>query len=288
MLATRRSFLTSLAGAAAVPAFTERAIRHLGEATRIAGVRPAAAVAEDEAYWARSSARSTLDRTMINLNNGGCSPTPTPRARADDPRSALLERAAGGAHVARARAADRERAARPRARVRLRPRGDGDHAQRVRGERDDDLRPRPQARRRGRSSRRRTIRACSRRGTSARAARGSSSSRSRSRCRRRAPTYVVEQSSQRDHAAHAGHRGHAHHEPRPGTSCRCGEIVELARPQGIEVFVDGAHAFAHFPFTRDELGCDYYGTSLHKWLLAPIGTGFLYVRQRQDRSRSGR
>jgi len=57
------------------------------------------------------------------------------------------------------------------------------------------------------------------------------------------------------------------------------EIVELARPRGIEVFVDGAHAYAHFPFTRDELGCDYYGTSLHKWLLAPIGTGFLYVRK---------
>jgi selenocysteine lyase/cysteine desulfurase len=57
------------------------------------------------------------------------------------------------------------------------------------------------------------------------------------------------------------------------------ELVELARPKGIAVFVDGAHAFAHFPFTRDGLGCDYYGTSLHKWLLAPVGTGFLYVRR---------
>jgi isopenicillin-N epimerase len=57
------------------------------------------------------------------------------------------------------------------------------------------------------------------------------------------------------------------------------ELVELARPKGIAVFVDGAHAFAHFPFTRDALGCDYYGTSLHKWLLAPVGTGFLYVRR---------
>ena len=57
------------------------------------------------------------------------------------------------------------------------------------------------------------------------------------------------------------------------------ELVELARPKGIAVFVDGAHAFAHFPFTRDDLGCDYYGTSLHKWLLAPISTGFLYVRR---------
>lgn len=61
------------------------------------------------------------------------------------------------------------------------------------------------------------------------------------------------------------------------------ELVDLARPKGIEVFVDGAHAFAHFPFTRDELGCDFYGTSLHKWLLAPIGTGFLYVRREKIR-----
>ena len=57
------------------------------------------------------------------------------------------------------------------------------------------------------------------------------------------------------------------------------DIVAMARPKGIEVFVDGAHAFAHFPFRRDQLDCDYYGTSLHKWLTAPIGTGFLYVRK---------
>jgi selenocysteine lyase/cysteine desulfurase len=62
------------------------------------------------------------------------------------------------------------------------------------------------------------------------------------------------------------------------------ELVELAKPKGIQVFVDGAHAFAHFPFTRDELGCDYYGTSLHKWMHAPIGTGFLYVRRDKIKS----
>jgi selenocysteine lyase/cysteine desulfurase len=61
------------------------------------------------------------------------------------------------------------------------------------------------------------------------------------------------------------------------------ELVALARPQRIVVLVDGAHAFAHFPFTRDDLGCDYYGTSLHKWLLAPIGTGFLYVRKARQK-----
>jgi isopenicillin-N epimerase len=57
------------------------------------------------------------------------------------------------------------------------------------------------------------------------------------------------------------------------------EIMAMARPRGIEVIVDGAHAFAHFPFRRDDLDCDFYGTSLHKWLLAPHGTGFLYVRR---------
>src|SRR5262245_30317019 len=56
-------------------------------------------------------------------------------------------------------------------------------------------------------------------------------------------------------------------------------ICDEARRRGIQTIVDGAHAFAQFPFTLADLGCDYYGTSLHKWLLAPIGTGFLYVRK---------
>ncbi len=62
------------------------------------------------------------------------------------------------------------------------------------------------------------------------------------------------------------------------------DIVTMARAKGIEVFVDGAHAFAQFPFTRDQLDVDYYGTSLHKWLLAPIGTGFLYIRKSKQKS----
>ena len=56
-------------------------------------------------------------------------------------------------------------------------------------------------------------------------------------------------------------------------------ICDEARRRGIATVVDGAHAFAHFPYKVSDLGCDYYGTSLHKWLLAPIGTGFLYVRR---------
>ncbi|MGE0478965.1 MAG: aminotransferase class V-fold PLP-dependent enzyme [Phycisphaerae bacterium] len=58
------------------------------------------------------------------------------------------------------------------------------------------------------------------------------------------------------------------------------QIVALGRKHDIPVIVDGAHAFAHLVFNRDELDCDYYGTSLHKWLTAPLGTGFLYVRKR--------
>jgi selenocysteine lyase/cysteine desulfurase len=56
-------------------------------------------------------------------------------------------------------------------------------------------------------------------------------------------------------------------------------LSRLARERGITTIVDGAHAVAHFPFKIRELECDYYGTSLHKWLCAPVGNGFLYVRR---------
>jgi selenocysteine lyase/cysteine desulfurase len=62
------------------------------------------------------------------------------------------------------------------------------------------------------------------------------------------------------------------------------EIAEFGRSRGIPVIVDGAHAFAQFPFSNTELNCDYYGTSLHKWLMAPVGTGFLYVRREKIKS----
>jgi selenocysteine lyase/cysteine desulfurase len=57
------------------------------------------------------------------------------------------------------------------------------------------------------------------------------------------------------------------------------EVVAMARGRDIPVIVDGAHALAHFPFRLSDLDCDYYGTSLHKWLFAPHGTGLLYVRR---------
>ena len=57
------------------------------------------------------------------------------------------------------------------------------------------------------------------------------------------------------------------------------KLCALARENGIDSIVDGAHTFAHLDFKISDLGCDYYGTSLHKWLCAPFGTGLLYIRK---------
>ncbi|HXB33812.1 MAG TPA: aminotransferase class V-fold PLP-dependent enzyme [Puia sp.] len=55
------------------------------------------------------------------------------------------------------------------------------------------------------------------------------------------------------------------------------KICEMAHARGVEVMVDGAHTFAQVRHSVPELGCDYYGASLHKWLSAPLGAGVLYV-----------
>jgi len=58
------------------------------------------------------------------------------------------------------------------------------------------------------------------------------------------------------------------------------KITEMAHRKGVQVMVDGAHAFAHLDFKIGDLGgVDYYGASLHKWLGAPLGAGILYVRR---------
>src|SRR5262245_23820018 len=56
-------------------------------------------------------------------------------------------------------------------------------------------------------------------------------------------------------------------------------LCRMARQRGITSIVDAAHSVAHFPFKLSDLECDFAGTSLHKWLLAPHGTGLLYVRK---------
>ena len=57
------------------------------------------------------------------------------------------------------------------------------------------------------------------------------------------------------------------------------KICDMAHARGVEVMVDGAHAYSHIRFQMKDLDCDYYGTSLHKWLSAPLGSGMLYVRK---------
>ena len=56
-------------------------------------------------------------------------------------------------------------------------------------------------------------------------------------------------------------------------------VCEMARAKGIETIVDGAHSFAQFDFKQKDLACDYFGTSLHKWLFAPKGSGLLFVKR---------
>ncbi|MCU0377291.1 MAG: aminotransferase class V-fold PLP-dependent enzyme [Bacteroidales bacterium] len=57
------------------------------------------------------------------------------------------------------------------------------------------------------------------------------------------------------------------------------KICDMAHAKGVEVMVDGAHAVGHFRFKISELGCDYYGSSLHKWLSVPLGSGLLWVKK---------
>lgn len=57
------------------------------------------------------------------------------------------------------------------------------------------------------------------------------------------------------------------------------KISEMAHQHGVQVIVDGAHAFAHIQFKIADLGCDYYAASLHKWLCVPLGAGILFVKK---------
>ena len=58
------------------------------------------------------------------------------------------------------------------------------------------------------------------------------------------------------------------------------KICEMAHSYGVEVMVDGAHCIGHFDFSIEDLNCDYYGSSLHKWLSAPLGAGLLYIKEK--------
>src|SRR5689334_6678367 len=277
-MTTRRSFFSSaIAAGVSFPAMRATAFRRLIEAEPVANGRPARSVAEDETYWREIQRAFDLDRTMVNLNNGGCSPAPT--------------------HVLEQMIRD----------LRFSNELPVDHMWRVLEPRIESVRrdlaadfgcdPEEMAVTRNASEANETMifGLDLQRGdevvfTTQNYPRMQTSWRQRERRdgvvlkRVKIETPVRSTKSYVDQIAAAiTPRTKVievmHISFMTGYIAPVKEIIDLARPKGIQVFVDGAHAFAHFPFTRDELGCDFYGTSLHKWMHAPIGTGFLYVRR---------
>ena len=282
-MTTRRTFVSSVIGAGvSLPVMRQSAFRHLFHAAPIAGDRAAPAVAEDETYWREIQRAFDLDRTMINLNNGGCSPAPShvleqmirdlrfsnelpvehmwrvlePRiesVRRDlahdfgcDPEEMAITRNASEANETMIFGLDLQRGDEVIFTTQNYPRMQNAWRQRARRE-GIVLKP----------------------------------------VRIETPVKSTESYVSQIAAAITPRTKVIevmHISFMTGYIAPVREIVNLARPKGIQVFVDGAHAFAHFPFTRDELGCDYYGTSLHKWMHAPIGTGFLYVRREKIKS----
>jgi len=286
-MTSRRRFIASILGASAtmpaiLPAMRADAFQHLRRANDRTGGVPPASAADDETYWGEIQRAFDIDRTMLNLNNGGCSPAPThvleqmirdlrfsnelpvdhmwrvlePRiesVRRDlatefgcDPEEMAITRNASEANETMIFGTDLARGDEVVFTTQNYPRMQNAWRQR---ERRDGIVLKPV----------------------------------------KIETPVLSTASFVDHISAAiTPRTKVievmHVSYQTGYFAPVREIVELARPHGIKVFVDGAHAFAHFPFKRDDLGCDYYGTSLHKWMNAPIGTGFLYVRRDKVKS----
>jgi selenocysteine lyase/cysteine desulfurase len=281
MQTSRRSFVRGLAAAGvalpALPTFREDAFAHLFRANTIAGNRAPVAVAEDELYWAQIQRAFDADRTMINLNNGGISPTPShvleqmirdlkftnelpvihmwsvlqPRMESTrrelakefgcSPEEMAIVRNASEANEIMIYGVDLKKGDEVIVTNQNYGRMIATWQQRERREgivlKQVSFKVPPPS-----------------------------------------DQYIVDQFraaiTPRTRVIEVTHVTNL-----TGQIMPVREIMRMAKPLGIEVFVDGAHAFGQWPMKRDELECDFYGTSLHKWLHAPIGAGFLYVRQ---------
>ena len=277
-MTSRRAFLSSLASAAvAAPAFNPQALRRAAEAHAMAEGRSPGAVADDEAFWGEIQRAFDADRTLVNLNNGGVSPSPTHVLEAMI-RDLRFSNELPVIHMWQT----------------LEPRIES-----VRRDlaREFGCDPEEMAITRNASEALETMifgldLAAGDEVIVSNQNYGRMLTSWDQRARRdgivvkpvsfplppRSPQEIVDRFraavTPRTRVIEVTHITNL-----SGQILPVREIIAFARPRGIEVFVDGAHAFAHFPFTRDQLDCDYYGTSLHKWLLAPIGTGFLYVRK---------
>ena len=277
-MTSRRAFVRGLAfSGAALPMMREDAFAQVFRANAIAGNRSPAELAEDELYWSEIQRAFDADRTMINLNNGGISPTPSHVLeqmirdlrftnelpvehmwRVLEPRMESTRR-----DLAKEFGCDIEEMAIVR---------NASEANEImifgldlqRG--DEVLLTNQNYGRMITSWEQRVKRE------------GIVLKQISFKVPPPSDAYIVEQFRQaitpRTKVIEVTHITNL-----TGQIMPVREIVKMARPLGIEVFVDGAHAFNHFPFKRDDLDVDYYGTSLHKWTLAPIGTGFLYVRK---------
>ncbi len=282
MTLNRRALIGSLGGAAALATFRSDALARIAQAAKSAAGKSPASVAADEAYWADIARAFDVDRTLINLNNGGCSPAP--------------------AHVLDAMIRD----------LRFSNEIPVYHMWTVLEPRIESCRrelavefgcdPEEMAITRNASESLETLIF----GIDLKA--GDEVVLTNQNYPRMITSW--EQRARREgivvksisfpvppiSAADIVDRFRKALTPRTrvievthitnltGQILPVREIVRLGRERGIEVFVDGAHAFAQFPFKRDDLECDYYATSLHKWLFAPIGTGFLYVRKAKQKS----
>jgi len=282
-MSSRRSFVSSMIGAGlTLPSMRPQAFRQVFRAEGVAGSRSPAAIAEDETYWREIQRAFDLDRTMVNLNNGGCSPAPT--------------------HVLEQMIRD----------LRFSNELPVEHMWRVLEPRIESVRrdlatefgcdPEEMAITRNASEANETMifGLDLKRGdevvmTTQNYPRMQNAWRQRERREGIVLKRVKIETPVRSTASYVQHIADAitprtkvievmHISFMTGYIAPVREIVELANPKGIHVFIDGAHAFGHFPFNRDQLGADYYGTSLHKWLHAPIGTGFLYVRREKIKS----
>ena len=277
-MTSRRAFVRGLAfSGAALPVMREDAFAQLFRADIVAGGRPAALVAEDETYWSEIQRAFDADRTMINLNNGGISPTPT-HVLEQMIRDLRFTNELPVEHMWRV----------------LEPRMESTRRDLAR-DFGCDLEEMAVVRNASEANEIMIFGLDLKRGdevivTNQNYGRMITSWQQREQREGivlkqvsfKVPppgdAYIVEQFRRaitpRTKVIEVTHITNL-----TGQIMPVRDIVRMARPLGIEVFVDGAHAFNHFPFRRDDLECDYYGTSLHKWTLAPIGTGFLYVRR---------
>jgi len=275
---TRRHFVQGLAGAGlALPFLRENAFGQLFKANVIAGDRAPEAMADDETYWSVIQAAFDVDRTMINLNNGGISPAPT-HVLAELWREIQFTNSLPVENMWGV----------------LQPRMEG-----TRRELAEDFGCDPEemavVRNASEAMETITLGLDLQKGDEVivtnqnygrmimtwqqRAAReGIVLKQISFKVPPPSDEYLVEQFraaiTPRTKVIEVTHITNL-----TGQIMPVRQIVDMARPLGIQVTVDGAHAFNHFPFKRDQLNCDYYGTSLHKWTLAPIGSGFLYVRK---------